>query len=309
MTLRRLRAEVLFRASRAAEQWIPLDLLWFLFLAPASAHALVDAARKRSGTDPPATHRRFAHRFQARLGFYLRRPLLTWIDRLSLLRWRRRFEVDGLNRLEQLIADRAVIVVSLHTPSLLVLPFWLLSRGIPTATVVLDNGWRTRPELIRRLRLAGMPDTPRYFEAGKARPMARYLTQGRCLLVPADWVRGHAVEVSWDGKSKALSSGAFRLARMTGAAVLPVLVVSVGRWRYRVFIGQPVPDEMIASGDFAAAAAACGGQLLAESARWPRDQVPEQQHVSSLPPRRLPEPAGESRQNESPTRAPDRAES
>ena len=292
--LKRIRFGLAFRAGRAAEERLPLDLLWLLVMVPGSTRALLDAIRIKYRPGRNVAFKTFGGRLRVRLGYYERRPLMAWVDRMAQPRWERRFQVDGRDRLEQILAERPVILLSLHTPSLMALPLWTLAHGIPTASVTLDDNWRKQPELLGRARSSGWENMAQVFVAGNARPMARYLTPGKALLVPADWVRGRSVTVAWRGRPLILSAGPFRLAKISGAVVLPVLAVGRGRWRYRIIIGAPVPDALIESGDVTGAASECTAQLLAELAKWPKDRLIPQVQRATRPPRPPRGPAAES---------------
>jgi lauroyl/myristoyl acyltransferase len=109
------------------------------------------------------------------------------------------------------------------------------------------------------------------FLRGDTRSMVRFLTPGRCFLVQVDYGLGRVVEIDWGSSRWQVASGAFRLARLTNAAVVPIVALDDGPWRYRVHVATPVPDSLIAAGDDAASAAHVLGELMPLIA-----QVPDQ---------------------------------
>lgn len=67
-----------------------------------------------------------------------------------------------------------------------------------------------------------------------------------------------------------VATGAFRLARATGATVVPMIAVDTGRWRWRIVIGQPIPADLIAGRRYVEAAGWFADQVLPTIARRPR---------------------------------------
>src|SRR5205814_3663692 len=100
------------------------------------------------------------------------------------------------------------------------------------------------------------------------------LEPGKCLMLPADHLLGRGAPGEWAGGRLNMSVGGFRIARHTGAAVIPVVVTDDGRWRFRVHVGEPVPDVLIESGDDQAAASHVARELMPIAARKPFEAMP-----------------------------------
>src|SRR5205823_11808254 len=112
---------------------------------------------------------------------------------------------------------------------------------------VLGNAWTTQPARIRKGALVRPVEGSATFHPGDGRAMVRFLAPGRALLLPADHRRGHQIDGRWQHGRLRLSTGGLRLARQSGAAVVPIVIVDEGRWRFRVHVGPAVPDEAIRS--------------------------------------------------------------
>jgi lauroyl/myristoyl acyltransferase len=248
---------------------VPPGALWFTFVPIAALRAARDARAAttplpvrslpaESGARPPSA----LERFRWHLAFNLRRPLLTWTDRLREQRWQGRFDVRGIERLEAALRDGPVVVVTLHTGALVVLGSWLVSRGITTASVVIDPEWLSEPALVRRTALASLEGQQTLFLPTDARRMVAFLRSGRALMMAADHAQGHVARVPWRNATVRLATGPFRVARLSGATVVPIVAVDAGRWRYGVTIGRPVPGLLIAERRHDEAAAHCAAELM-----------------------------------------------
>jgi lauroyl/myristoyl acyltransferase len=104
--------------------------------------------------------------------------------------------------------------------------------------------------------------------------MVRYLQAGRCLLVALDYPIGDQVSIAYGGSQMRLSTASFKLARITGAAVVPVIVRVDGNWRYSLHVGAPVPDELLAKEDDAAVLAHVVNELMPIAQKAPEQALP-----------------------------------
>ncbi len=208
----------------------------------------------------------FLTRWRFHAGIHQRWPLLFWVDRWHEPRWASRFTARGTETIDRISAERPIVILTVHTTSMIVLGGWLMSRGLGVGTVIVDPRVWARSEQAKRSRLLGRRwanvKESQSFLRGDARAMVRYLKPGRCMFLPADHVRGRVVEGSWAGGRLRLANGAFRLARMTGAAVVPVIVTDAGRWKHSIQICEPVPQMLIDTDDDVAAANHVAAQLM-----------------------------------------------
>jgi lauroyl/myristoyl acyltransferase len=248
-------------ASRSAERVLPPMALWVL-LWPlndvlAARQALQTREQVPAASLPlprdakrPGLFRRWRHFSRAQRHWWL----LGWIDRLAAPKWQRRLKLHGLEKLTTALVERPVIVCSLHTTAVPTLAAWLRSQGIPAAHVPMDMTWFSNPARLRKQALAEKMGEAFMLRPDQPRAMVEFLKPGNMLVLTADFTGGRVTEVPWRGGSVLVSTGLFRLARSTGAAVVPVLVFASGRWRYDVTVFDPVPQSAIEAGDTAAAA-------------------------------------------------------
>jgi hypothetical protein len=255
-------AKRVFReASRGAERVLPPIALWWLIWPLNEALAIRSAWRNRervpasrlplpAGSNPPSLFRRWRHFRRQQSHWWL----LGWIDRLHAPRWQRRLAVHDLEKLTSVMAERPVIVCSLHTTSVLTLAAWLRSLGIPATHVPMDMTWFTNPARLRKQAVAQRMGMAFTLRPDRPRAMVEFLKPGNLLVLTADFTGGRVTNVPWRDASVVVATGLFRLARSTGAAVVPVLILETGRWRYEVTVFDPVPQNMIDAGDTDAAA-------------------------------------------------------
>jgi lauroyl/myristoyl acyltransferase len=179
--------------------------------------------------------------------------LQCWSDRLSAPKWQRRVTVHGLDKLTTALAARPVIVCPIHTTPVPTVAAWLRSMGIAAAHAPMDPTWFSSPARMRKKAIAERTGVA-YLIRPRPRDMLEFLTPGHALVLTADFTGGRVTHVPWRGHAVMVATGLFRMARSTGAAVVPLLIFETGRWRYELTLFDAVPQEMIDAGDFDAAA-------------------------------------------------------
>jgi lauroyl/myristoyl acyltransferase len=175
-------------------------------------------------------------------------------DRLGERRWVERLTITGTAP-EQLAAwgKRPVIAVFLHTGGYGMVRNVLRSRGLPAATlvrgiprIVTYQGKAIRARSDLRYGLAGVPHFF-YLDGTSLRPLLRFLQPGRVVLVALDGERNQEalVRCEVEGGALYLSDGVVRLARASGAMLVPVSVARTGPCRFELRFGEPVPDAVL----------------------------------------------------------------
>jgi lauroyl/myristoyl acyltransferase len=274
--------EYLFRVARLTERLLPpgalAALLWPIAFLRAAADMILRPGRNPPPSlPPPPGHGRSSRRLagvRARTDARLGTASLIWSDRFTQPRWRDRFEMGELESLREIVAQRPAIIVSLHFGGVFMLPALLRAHRIPTASVVGRGLWPIAWGRMRRAALTRIDDLPLFLESGDARAMVRFLQPGRCLMIGADYPLGDQAAATWDGAGFRLSTSPFRLARLAGAAVVPVIVRAGGTWRYAIHVGSPVPDALIRAQDHGAAVAHVATELLPVAAAAPEQALP-----------------------------------
>jgi lauroyl/myristoyl acyltransferase len=247
--------DLFLRANRALEPIVPLSVLWLL-MWPLAAYMGARHLRLVSDRVPatslplaettprPSTWRRWLYLVRIQADFFV----LAWIDRLSTRRWQSRFKAEGVAELLQTLGTRPLVIVSIHTTSLVVLAGWVSSLGIPTGAMPADQTWFTNPARRRKVELAAAAGN-HTFRDGSGREIVEYLKPGRAVVFAPDMSAGKRVLAPCGDLKLSLATSPFRIARATGAAVVPVMMLGDGRWRYRAEVFPPVPQELIDGGD------------------------------------------------------------
>jgi hypothetical protein len=277
------------RAKRAAHRFfIEACRTLARFMPPLLLHALLVPYEMIRGVRPALTRRDLPLRhipprpddnapgFVARWR-YQSRKYERWLATLWLELWKRppwsgRFTVEHSEIIDRLLVDRPVVLVTVHTGWHMASGAWLLNRGLEIGSVILNADNWARAQEMRET-----DDWKRYegsnlFLRGDTRSMVRFLTPGRCFMIQVDHPQGKLVDFEWTGGQFQMASGAFRLARLARAVVVPIIALDDGLWRYRVHVGAPVPEDAISSGDDVAAATHVGRELLPLIAQSP-DQL------------------------------------
>jgi len=271
---------VMFRTMRFAGVVVPLPLLAALLWPLALVRALVDAAlrpdRNPPTSLPPSVPRRRLSPVgvQARTAAWLNTASLIWADRFTSRRWKGRIDVVALEAMRPLLREGPVIAVTVHFGGIFVLPTLLRAHGIPTASVVGQTLWPVRWWRRKRAELTRIGDAPLHLESGDVRGVMQFLVPGRCLVVAADYPFGDQAVTTFDSSPFRASTPPLKLARLTNAAVVPVLVHADGVWRYSLHVGERVPDELIRAGRMEEAVAHIARELLPIAAVRPEQALP-----------------------------------
>jgi lauroyl/myristoyl acyltransferase len=267
-----------FRVIRAAGGRLPLPVIEGALYPVALARALLDILRPRRrvprSLPPDRTQAPFLVDLRERTVAWMNTAALFWADRFNRSPWLQRIELSGVAELRPVIVDRPALIATVHFGGIFALPSLLRAFDIPTAAVVAETLWPVRWWREQRARLTVAPGLPVHLRSGDARQIMRYLEPGRCLLVALDYPLGEQLTTDFGGAALRLSTASFRLARITGAAVVPAIVRVNGPWRFAVHVGRPVPDEMLASGDDAAVLAHVVRELLPVAAVRPEQALP-----------------------------------
>lgn len=271
--------DLAFRSTRAVGGRLPLGVVIAALWPVAFLRAVAEAIRYPSRRPP---HRLVPPRRSGwpltgigrRTAAWLNTGALLWADQFGTARWAGRIDMSGLEQIRALTADRPVILVSLHFGGIAALPALMRAHGVPTASVVGGKLWPIRWWRRRRAELTQIDGLPTHFQAGDAWSIKRYLTAGRCVLVAIDYPQGEQVRTDFEGSTLQLSTPPFRLARLSGSAVVPIVVRADGVWRFEMRVGRPVPDAIIQAGDYPAAVAHVVGELLPIAAGRPDQAMP-----------------------------------
>jgi lauroyl/myristoyl acyltransferase len=269
---------------RGLARLLPPDVLYFVLYPYSFARSFPKTRHMRSfpaariPPQPSDLHPLFLTRwrFQARI---IQRWLpLFWADvDGDAQRWTSRISVDGLDRLDALGDQRPIIVMTLHTGGMIVLGGWLMLRGLGIGSVIIDRERWLSPEGVKARsdpRWQKYADRSSAFLAGDARQMVRHMQPGKAFVLQADHLLGRTADATWPGGKMKMAVGGLRIARMTGAVVIPIVVMDDGRWRYRIHIGTALSDELVQGGDDDAAASEIARQLMPIVEKRPLEALP-----------------------------------
>lgn len=129
---------------------------------------------------------------------------------------------------------------------------WLRARGYPVAVVAM-KGRRRLPWYRRYLsRVRDAPNElvglPSLIEVGRVREMRDHLDAGGLLMVAVDGGHGrHSCSPVVQGLTLSMSTGALRIAALTGAVVIPCLIRSGPLFSLTIHLGEPLAVETVAN--------------------------------------------------------------
>jgi lauroyl/myristoyl acyltransferase len=254
-------------------------MLLALLTPPALVRAVLESLRHPERRPlralvPPTRSRWPLSGIGNRTAAWLNTAALLWADEFATSRWTDRIDLGTIDRLRAYAQKRPVLLVSLHFGGIFVLPALLRAQGIPTAGVIGGKLWPVRWWRRRRAQLTQIEGLPTHLRAGDAWAVRRYMRPGRCVLVAVDYPHGQRVEVAFGNGKIGVYTPSLRLARLTDAVVLPVIVRADSAWRFAVHIGEAVPDELIRADDHAAAMAYICRELAPVALGQPDQAMP-----------------------------------
>jgi hypothetical protein len=193
---------------------------------------------------------------------------ILFYDRFGAALWKARFTVHG--KPPQALPEwrhRPFVIVFLHSGGYPILKSWMRAQRTETALFSAGiHAIHTQSSAIRKRgdEANGLPGVADTF-AGKRAVMeaVRFLKPGRALLISLEQRdfskprNPYAV----DGATICLDDGAYRIAGMTGALLIPVAVRHRGVCRFEIEFGTPVEPKADGEDDGASAA---NGHLIRE---------------------------------------------
>jgi hypothetical protein len=241
-----------FTALRRLERLLSPDALYRV-VAP-FIHARTAIKIKRTMLLLPACLRRDGYKFvysQAkRRGDHFASMLEYFPDQLSNSKWRNRVEFVGLEHLESARRNRKPVVLAFcHFGPFFLLRYWLRAAGFPAATVI--RGKAEDRSSTKRLadHVSPFAEVHVAFYQDQLRELVEFLQAGNPLLIALDAELGKQIEAPLDSQWRVqVASGPIRLAIRHEAELIPCIITDKGRWKFRIKLGPPVPEEFLRTG-------------------------------------------------------------
>ncbi len=249
-----------FRQLRRLERAVGVERLYGLLHLPVAARSRWKTFFHPAevGGLPPDLARRWdvsrANQFHLdqRLAGYVR----FFQDRLHEPQWRERCEIQGLSILQSaLAAERPVVLAFCHFGPFQLIRTWLWSVGIRAAMLRIPRQ-KDEPGFRRYLdQFMATEEASTVIYRDELRSAAEVLETKQPLLIAVDAPRGKLVEVPYaPGLKFRMATGAIRLAARREGTLIPCSIVSLGHWRYRIHLGEPVPRAVLSAKNPAGAA-------------------------------------------------------
>ena len=225
-------------------------VLWPVCLARATLNNLFKKTTPPPMPDFLRSPRTLQARIRQRASLYLDDVLLYFPDRLYAPKWLARCQIEGLARLaEARQRQRPVVLAFWHFGSFQINHCWLRGgHNLPVCGLVGGNSsWRTNLARLQD-RLLPLPALPVALYPDELRELARFVSAGNITYIAIDAPAGKQLSVPFcDGWDFQLATGAIRLASHYQAELIPCCITNEGSWRYRIYIGQPVPSKHLAA--------------------------------------------------------------
>lgn len=191
-----------------------------------------------------------------RLNLYFNNVLLNFPDRLAAPKWAANYQVEGLAHLQAARrAGRPVVLAFFHFGAFPIAHCWLRgAMNFPVVGVVGGNS-AMRTQLARlQDRLMPLPEVPAVQYLDQLRELVKLFVAGNILLMSVDSPTGKQMTMPFcDGWDFRMATGAIRFAARYQADIIPCAITNEGPWNYRLTLGRPAPQE-----------------LLADEANWPQ---------------------------------------
>ncbi len=238
-----------FRLVRLAERMLPVRVLSLVLWPAAALWALIEAKKHRNAM---AAWSQFPPAWQPRRGlFFLRQTLgfshaqfvFLWPDQLPRARWIKRCRLQGNFDLEEFrTPQRPIVFISMHFGPFELLGYWLRAHGIPVTTLV---GRPISANFARLLALSAPVHVPGAVTLTDMRRLRDAVGRKGRVLIFGDVDRGKQIQVPFEGHSFRMATGPIRLAAVTGAELIPCLIVETVPWEFVIHFGSPVPQRYL----------------------------------------------------------------
>ena len=182
--------------------------------------------------------------WQKWMGFFYAKIPTMFPDRLDGDKWQRRCRYDGLEHLLDAIENhRPVVLATLHMSFLGLLRYLLRCRGVHSSLMILGSEHTQQVSILKDRYLTGKLGgrvMPPLLKFNDLKTTKDFLQDGNVLLMAVDAGRGKQFLTTTSAGNFRMASGAIRLARATGAELMPCLLYEEKPWRFVVKIGEPV---------------------------------------------------------------------
>ena len=258
-SLKRQAGALLCRLARLAERLLPVALVrlcaWMI-AAPMAFRELIGTGPTLNQLQRLPTsirpQRSVWRLWRQRVAVNASSLVRFWPDRLQEPRWQGCCRLYNAEALDGILRTRPVILATLHYCSLVVLCHWLRSRGWPMAALSARSSEHL-PAYRKRLdsladQQSGLADVPRFFGLDELWEARDFLSADArsLLLVAVDAPYGkRPLTVSVNDFELPIQTGAFRLAALSNAVVVPCLIRAVGGMGVEIRFGNPIPDHLI----------------------------------------------------------------
>lgn len=271
-------ASLLFHGLRAIERACPPPILAALVWPGLATLGIAEAC----GTQGRQYRRRMAKVHGVRPGLWESwrqavdrlsiRLVCLWPERFLVNPWRSRLSITGLQEVRsRLAAGTPVVFAVLHFGELILLHLVLRAHGIPVASLTVsgDRSYRDHTDAVAEA-AGGLRGVPRRFMADTGLRRAYcFLRSGGCLFIACDLSSMHSVDIPTDLGTVRLATGAFEMAGMAGACVVPAILWQERRWRFGLAFGSPLDPSDGSSDAVKRIAEACVAHWVPVIKRYP----------------------------------------
>lgn len=262
---------------RWAEQTLPISFLtglaWFfaaLVHLPYLLTAINQFCRLRQLPESIRPHTSLWRYWHQQVILQQSTMVSFWPDRLREPRWQARCRIQGADYLGSVLeSQRPVILATLHYSSNSTLYYWLRSRGRRIAAlsyITLNQLPPYRQKLLliadEANELSGVPQLFGIEDLWDARDFLS--SKPNMMMFAVDAPFGHRSEtIVIDDLRLRVQTGAFRMAKICEAVVLPCLIRAKRGIQVEIQFGVPVSEDLIATQNHRAAAEHTMQELLA----------------------------------------------
>jgi lauroyl/myristoyl acyltransferase len=206
-----------------------------------------------------------------RLQVYFNRVIELIPGSLGKPKWQARCPIEGIEAVRQALAQkRRVLLTFTHFSQYWEIRSWLRGAGLPVAFYAgADSTMRTEARR-HKDRWALFPEVPTVFNSDELANAIKFVLSGKPLIIAMDGKRGRQLDIPvCDGWIFQMATGPLRIAARHDAMIFPCVMIVEGLWRYRIKIGEPVPDLWLAQGKENEAALHLVRQILHHIQRHP----------------------------------------
>jgi lauroyl/myristoyl acyltransferase len=184
------------------------------------------------------------------MSFFYGQTLVCFPEKLCKSRWKKRFNVKNIEKLESEIEKKQpIILASLHFGHFRLMRYALYAHGINIGWVISANPKNKRKEkalITDKYINERFPNNQIHptFALKEIAELTRFTMDGNPLLAAIDVINGMQIRSEFEYGTFQMTTGIISMAKIMSAKIIPCLLYEDSLWNYKLHIGDPIDPRI-----------------------------------------------------------------